>query len=286
MLSIIVPARNSHRFTSNCLASVRHTVDTLGLTDRVQYVLIDDCSDEKHGIQPLFIDFKAKCGAECVISRLPTWGHYTASFARGMELATGENLFLLSNDMMLTPDFLRTLLAVQSLDSSNGIVRGTSPHCDSHPEYNTRPAPAPRNYAGVERFSSYVASVNGLAFTEDKLLSGDAVLIRRSLIDAIGPFDTQFFGYFGDVDLGVRARRAGYKLVCAMGAWLHHEGGGHIRCDREALNGAPDTLHDERMALVNAAWQKFRAKWGIAEPVEYDITRRIVDFIDFDKLCS
>ena len=33
------------------------------------------------------------------------------------------------------------------------------------------------------------------------------------------------FGYFGDIDYGVRAHLAGFKLVCAKGAWLFHETG-------------------------------------------------------------
>ena len=75
--------------------------------------------------------------------------------------------------------------------------------------------------------------INGLAFTEDQVLSGDSILVKRAVLERIGVMDTQFFGYFGDVDFGLRCHLAGFKLICAKGAWLRHEGAGHIKTEAD-----------------------------------------------------
>ena len=77
--------------------------------------------------------------------------------------------------------------------------------------------------------------------------------------------DTRFFGYFSDVDFGCRADLAGFKLVCAKGAWLYHHGAGHVKGELEKRKTTSyEALHKERMGLVNDAYQEFRKKWNIA----------------------
>ena len=49
------------------------------------------------------------------------------------------------------------------------------------------------------------------------------------LLDKVGTFDPRYFGYFGDIDFGLRVQRGGLKMVCAKGAWLWHEGAGRVQ---------------------------------------------------------
>ena len=48
--------------------------------------------------------------------------------------------------------------------------------------------------------------------------------IRREVIDKIGVFDTRFFGFWSDIDYGIRVQRAGWRHGIAAGAWLYHFG--------------------------------------------------------------
>jgi GT2 family glycosyltransferase len=75
----------------------------------------------------------------------------------------------------------------------------------------------------------------------------------------------RFFGYFGDIDYGARAHLAGFKLVCAKGAWLLHKGAGHIKADQQGAEAA----FARRMALVETAYQAFRDKWDRTLPGTY-----------------
>ena len=52
--------------------------------------------------------------------------------------------------------------------------------------------------------------------------SGSAALYRRAMLDAIGAFDSRFFLYCEDSDLGLRARWAGWKCLYVPEAVVEH----------------------------------------------------------------
>ncbi|MGW4524153.1 glycosyltransferase family 2 protein [Amycolatopsis sp. NPDC004378] len=56
-------------------------------------------------------------------------------------------------------------------------------------------------------------------------LSGSCQLFRREAFDSVGGFDTSYFMYFEDVDLGDRLAKAGWLNVYAPSSSVVHEGG-------------------------------------------------------------
>ncbi|MGH3493044.1 MAG: glycosyltransferase family 2 protein [Sciscionella sp.] len=56
-------------------------------------------------------------------------------------------------------------------------------------------------------------------------LSGSCLLLRRGAFETIGGFDSGYFMYFEDVDLGDRLRRAGWGSVYVPTAQVRHLGG-------------------------------------------------------------
>jgi hypothetical protein len=171
--------------------------------------------------------------------------------------------------MRMTAPVLSTLLAVSALSDSIGIVRGTSTATDSHPEHALMPPVTLTDIRQVREFSRAIAQLRGLEHVTDHVLSGDAVLIKRSVIEKIGVLDTRFFGYFGDVDYGMRAQLAGFRLTCAKGAWLYHSGGGHLRREARVKQVDLSVVHADRMRLVANAFAVFREKWGFALPTQF-----------------
>ncbi len=269
MPSIIVPARNSGEFTATCLGSLLHSVGRLNLS--CEFVLIDDASDPEEKLLDVFIQHRAQAkGHQTKIVRAKKHQHYSGVFSAGLQLATRDIIFFISNDMFVTASFIQALLLVSSLSREFGIVRGTSNHADSHPEHTVVPKEMPKTYKEIDDFSRAAFSAHACHYEEDQVLSGDAILVKRALVERIGVLDLRFFGYFGDIDYGMRAHLAGFKLVCAKGAWLYHEGAGHVKGE---LARRPDTtfeaLHHRRMAMVNVAYQEFRKKWNIVAPADY-----------------
>jgi GT2 family glycosyltransferase len=53
-------------------------------------------------------------------------------------------------------------------------------------------------------------------------LSGEAILARSELIEAVGLFDERYFCYYEDLDWCVRARRAGWGLEVSPAATFEH----------------------------------------------------------------
>jgi N-acetylglucosaminyl-diphospho-decaprenol L-rhamnosyltransferase len=56
-------------------------------------------------------------------------------------------------------------------------------------------------------------------------LSGSCLLLRRAAFEAVGGFDSRYFMYFEDVDLGDRLGRAGWRNVYVPAAEVIHLGG-------------------------------------------------------------
>lgn len=60
--------------------------------------------------------------------------------------------------------------------------------------------------------------------TEVDWLAGASMLMRRSVLDQIGLFDEEFFLYFEETDLCLRAQRAGFKTIFVRQSEVTHIG--------------------------------------------------------------
>ncbi|MEO8592646.1 MAG: glycosyltransferase [Candidatus Solibacter sp.] len=56
-------------------------------------------------------------------------------------------------------------------------------------------------------------------------VTGACIAIRRAVFEQIGGFDTRFFNNYNDVDLCLRAQRAGFEVVLSASSSFCHEGG-------------------------------------------------------------
>jgi hypothetical protein len=277
-VTVVVPAKNDPRgLTKRCLASAAHSCRTLQI--KPDFILVSDYSDEQDEIIRLFTEFRSSNPDLPVrIFRAKKWLHYTGVFSLGLSAATRGDVFFLSNDMLITPYFLTAAFGVAGLADKAGTIRGTSNHAEGFPEHTVFPPAELGGFDDVLRFSGSIYASNALLYHTDRYLSGDAVLVKRALIDRIGVMDVRFFGYYGDVDYGIRARLAGFDLVCAKGAWLYHLAGGHMLREAEK-SGEPLRSHKaKRMALVHDAYRVFREKWKLPLP---EVFTGIPDFFDF-----
>ncbi len=67
-------------------------------------------------------------------------------------------------------------------------------------------------------------AVSGEAVEVD-YVSGCAMLVRRDVFEAVGPFDEGFFAYYEELDLCRRARAAGFGIFVVPSATVWHEVG-------------------------------------------------------------
>jgi GT2 family glycosyltransferase len=274
MLSIILLVRNTTESATRCIRSLLSSIAALGLAkEAVEYILIDDFSDASARVRELFAEARAAAApSEVKIIHFKSHQHYTYGVAAGLSVARGEAVLFVSHDMMITPACIKTLMELAASDARIGVIRPVSPHMDCSRERQiVPPASLPlRDQRDVNAFASLIARYHGLTLQEPTLLIGDAMLITRGAIERIGVFDTRFFGFMGDIDYGVRARRSGLRVVTALGAWLYHEGSGTRKNTAATAGAEAENLLGRKLdEQVAVAWEQFRQKWDLTLPATF-----------------
>jgi hypothetical protein len=278
MLTIVILFRNMGRLTVDCVQILFDSLRSLYLEGHVELLFVDDASERGQEVAPMLLQLRPTIRTPMRILRFKTRQHYTRGLAHALSASKGHVLFI-SHDMLVPRAYIRNLLAVSSLDPAYGIVRGTSTYVDLFPQHIVEPPGGVGDLIQLNGFADFVAARSGLSHVEDDVLTGDSMLIRREVIEKIGVFDPRFFGYFGDVDYGLRAQRAGFKLICAKGAWLFHQGAGYYQTEAEHARRDLKQVHADRMKVVEAAYLVFRQKWdtpgGASMPPTYRGTKEI-----------
>lgn len=95
-------------------------------------------------------------------------------------------------------------------------------------------------------------------------VSGAALLIEREEFERIGGFDEQFFMYFEDIDLCLRANEAGLR-TSIEGRWTMRHARGH----------STDSRFAQALAWSYESALRFHAKWG--SPVGVYRAYKVVD---------
>ncbi len=154
-------------------------------------------------------------------------------FAGGMNvgiraaLAAGADLVALANsDVVVSRDALARLVGAMEASPEIGVV-GPVVLSRSDPtriascgmSFDARTGRMRHRYAGAP-----LAALRLPAALDVDAVSGCFMLVRRAVFEAVGVFDEGYFFSFEDLDLCLRARRAGYRSVCATTAVVYHEG--------------------------------------------------------------
>jgi len=81
-------------------------------------------------------------------------------------------------------------------------------------------------------------------------LTWACVLLRRSMLDEVGMLDERFFMYWEDVDYGIRARAAGWKLAIDSTSSATHE----LSASRSKAGNALTTYYVWGLGVMAAKW--------------------------------
>lgn len=132
-----------------------------------------------------------------------------------------DYVLLLNNDVVAEPDFLGRLV-------EGARATGAGLAC---PQIAFLNDPDQAWYAGG-RFSLWLGIPRHAGWRrairrdgvprEVGFATGCAMLIDPRVIATVGSFDARFFIYCEDLDLSLRARRAGFRLLIVPGALVHH----------------------------------------------------------------
>jgi GT2 family glycosyltransferase len=229
-----------------------------------ELLLVDDCSPDN--TLSLFQETKRRHPRTKVLSfdrNLEYSGSLNAIFSH----AGGRWVLFLSNDIFVTPAYLRELFGVAQSDPAFGIVRGCSNFVDNARDTHNIKLPAPiTSHEQLSAFAEeHAARFHGQHLVDD-YLTGDAFMVSRAVLDRIGTLDPMFYGYFADHDYGLRTQIAGFKLVLARGAFAFHR--------RDAnFTYLPETLRNQKVTLrwmrIFENWARFKLKYGLPVDLPY-----------------
>jgi GT2 family glycosyltransferase len=161
---------------------------------------------------------------------------FAAAVNQGARMARGDALLLLNPDVVLEPRSLGRLRRALE-DPRVGIVGPQLFFPDGSPQRSVWDAPSLRALA-FEAFLLYnlfprwspISPRVPEAAEDVGALSGACLLVRRACFDTLGGLDERFFLYFEDVDLGLRARAAGWRVRLLPDARaVHHLGASAFR---------------------------------------------------------
>ncbi len=241
-VSVLIVTWNNVALTRQCLDSLladTHAPD-------FEIVLVDNASQDE---TRAYLQQLAAAHPTRVKLQL---NETNAGFARAnnqaLALAHGDDIVFLNNDTVVTRGWLGRLthyLSNPQVGLVGPVTNGAGNEARIEPGYDT--------LAGLPGFAERCTRARaGLAF-DIPVLALYCLAARRAVLEQLGPLDERFGqGLFEDDDLALRARRAGYRVLCAEDVYVHH----WQRAGFKLLAQAEyDTLfaHNRRL---------FEAKWG------------------------
>lgn len=141
----------------------------------------------------------------------------------GIRAANGKYVILLNNDTAVDPRWLSSLRAAVARHPEAGMFTPKILHCHRREEIdNTGHLIYPD---GLARGRHRLERDDGRFDEEGEALhpSGCAGVYRKEMLDRIGLLDDAFFAYGEDVDLGLRARWAGWSCYYVPDAVVYHK---------------------------------------------------------------
>jgi GT2 family glycosyltransferase len=139
-------------------------------------------------------------------------------------------ILLVNSDVIVPPDCLAELRHALASAPAAGIaapvvMRRSEPDRVASLGMSYRAATGRMRHAGVgHRLPDQVLPVAEIVDGA----SGCVMLVKTEVFDAVGMFDEEYFFGFEDLDLCLRAARAGHTTVLAGRAVVYHEGGRSI----------------------------------------------------------
>ena len=231
-VSIIIVNYNTASLTKQSIQSV--ISHTIGI--KYEIIVVDNASDDR-SIEAIIYQFE---NVKLILNQ-NNEGFGRAN-NKGIKIAKGEFIFLLNSDAFLISnaiqyflDFMRAVSNQQYAVCGGELVTGDSrktvsfgnfpslisllsmfgPYIFFKKEYK-------RKYLlGVVNYNNEIKEVD--------FISGAAMFIRKSVIDAVGVFDNDFFLYFEETELSFRIKKAGFKSVILPEVKIIHlEGGSQV----------------------------------------------------------
>ena len=232
--SIIIPVFNQLSFTRNCLEALnKHTPEEL-----YEMVIVDNASSDGTA------EYLSKFNRDIkLITNKENLG-FAKACNQAVTAAAGKYLVFLNNDTVPQSGWLKELVNLAESNPEIGIVGSKLLYPDGTVQH-----------AGIELINGmpdhpfrYARSDHPevCQVKELDMVTGACLLIRKDLFEKCGLFDEAFLNGVEDIDLCLKVRRLGYKVVYNPKSVLYHYEG----------------KTPGRFKHVSTNLSLFRSRWG------------------------
>ena len=210
LTSIIIPTFNNVLLLRTCIQSiVQHTHD---LTPYEMIVVDNGSTDET----------KAYCEEKAIkYVYLPLNMGFAKACNAGLRIAKGDQLCLLNNDVIVTPNWLLNLTIALQSAANVGIV-GPVANVAGKSQRMTIP------FSNITEFLHLAQQHNvssSESWEETNRLIGMCFLFKRSVLDEVGFLDERYtLGQYEDDDYCVRTLLHGFRLLICRDVLVYHKG--------------------------------------------------------------
>jgi len=229
---IIIPVYGGLHYLRQCVNSIlKNTRHPYNL------VIVDD------GNNPIIKEYLRTIKSAGMITNRKNLG-WLKSCNIGIE-NTENDVVLLNSDTMVTEGWLEKMDRCAYSDSKIGIVNPLS----NNGTFLSIPRPSifnpiPAGFT-LESFASLVSELSECRYPSIPTVLGFCLLIKRELSDCIGLLDEKFeLSYGGSNDFYLKAKRKGYRAVCADDAFVYHYG-------KKSFGDSPDREVHHTRAIEN-----------------------------------
>lgn len=213
-ISVVIPNYNGRQLLENFLPHTYIALENAGVAYEV--IVVDDCSKDDS------VAFVKEQYPQIHLLINDVNKGFSYSCNRGINSATMNLIFLLNSDVKLYPNYFKPLLPHFDSESIFGVTgRIIDMDGDGIQEAGRVPA-----FKGFKIKTDYFYYSQDPQFKSPTFyLSGANALIDAQKIKTLGGFDEIFSPFYGeDLDLGIRAWRAGWTCYYEHQAICRHQG--------------------------------------------------------------
>jgi GT2 family glycosyltransferase len=177
------------------------------------------------------------------VLRNPRNRGFSAACNQGAALGQAPFVLLLNPDVRVAPDTIARALAYLEEKAGVGVLGVRLLDSEGRVQRCCARAPSAARLLGQALFLDRLMPAvmpphfltewdHGDTRPVDQVM-GAFLIIRRDLLERLGGLDERFFLYYEDVDLCLRARRAGGEVVHFAAAQAMHRGGGSTKAVKD-----------------------------------------------------
>ncbi len=230
LVSIVIPTRDKRALLQTTLESIWERTDY----DRYEIIIVDNQSSE-----PDAVAYLASLGSKCQVHQWTKPFNYSALNNFGVRQARGEQLLFLNNDVeVIHPDWLTALLE-HAQRSDVGAVGAKLLYGDGRIQHAG--VVVGINRVAANAFRSWPGDTIGHPRLADltrncSAVTGACMMVPRRVFEEVGGFDEALRVVLNDVDLCLKMRQRGYRVVYTPNSLLYHYEGS----SRGRLHPPPD----------------------------------------------